>query len=74
MSGDPPPRISKDWRRYGAASVSAFCGMLGVDAEPVDLAHDRCLCKESASGRSELSKRWRDGASSSSDRLGGSAR
>jgi hypothetical protein len=72
--GAPPPRINKDWRRRGAVSESSSCGVLGVDAEPVDLTHDWCLCKEFASGRSGPSKRWRDGVGRSSDRLSGSAR
>jgi hypothetical protein len=52
---------------------STACGALGVDAESVDFARDRCLCKESESGLSEPSKSWRAGADRSSDRLGGSA-
>jgi hypothetical protein len=44
-----------------------------VDAESIDLARDRCLCSESESGRSELSKSWRTGVDLSFDCLGGSA-
>jgi hypothetical protein len=47
--------------------------MLSVDAESIDLAHDRRLFRESESGRSEPSKSWRMGADRSSDRLGGLA-
>jgi hypothetical protein len=52
---------------------STTCGALDVDAESIDLAHDRSLCRESESGRSEPSKSWQTGAGHSSDRLGGSA-
>jgi hypothetical protein len=48
-------------------------GTLSVDAESVDLARDRRLCRESESGQSEPSKSWRTGAGLSSDCLGGSA-
>jgi hypothetical protein len=44
-----------------AAPESASCGALGVDAESVDLTHDRHLYKESTSGCLEPSKRWQDG-------------
>jgi hypothetical protein len=72
--GTPPPRIINDRRRRGVAPESTSCDALGVNAEPVDLARDRHLCKESESGRSEPLKRWRDGVARSSGRLGGSVR
>jgi hypothetical protein len=50
------------------------CGALGVDAELVDLARDGRLYKESVSGRSEPSKRWRDGGTPSFDLLSRSTR
>jgi hypothetical protein len=49
-SGAPPPRISNDCRRHGAAPDSTACGALGVDAEFVDFPRDRRLCRESESG------------------------
>jgi hypothetical protein len=52
---------------------STACGALSVDTESVDFARDRCLCKESDSGRSEPSYSWQTGAGRSADRLGGSA-
>jgi hypothetical protein len=69
----PPPRISNDCSRRGAMPESTSCGALGADAESVDLAHDRRLCRESESGWSEPLKSWRTRAGRSSDRLGGSA-
>jgi hypothetical protein len=39
------PRISNDRRRREAALESTTCGMLGFDAESVDLARDRHLCR-----------------------------
>jgi hypothetical protein len=53
--GAPPPRISNDCRRRGAAPDSTACDALDVDAESVDFPHDRRLCRESESGRSEPS-------------------
>jgi hypothetical protein len=64
----------KDLRHRGVAPESASCGALSVDAELVDLAHDRRLCIESVSVRSEPSKRWRGEGSCCSGRLGGSTR
>jgi hypothetical protein len=49
----PPPRISNNCRRRGAALEPTACGALGVDAESVDFARDRRLCKELESGRLE---------------------
>jgi hypothetical protein len=49
----PPPWISNDCRRRGAAPGSAACGALGVDAEFDDFPRDRCLYRESQSGRWE---------------------
>jgi hypothetical protein len=69
-----PPRMINDWRCRGTAPESASCNALGVDTESVDLARNRRLCKESASGRSGPSKRWWDRVVHSSDRLDGSAR
>jgi hypothetical protein len=52
-------QMINDWRRHGAAPEFTSCGALSVDTEPVDLTHDRRLYKESSSGRSKPSKRWR---------------
>jgi hypothetical protein len=49
--------MTKDWRHHVGALVSAPCGALGVDAGVVDHALDERLFKESASRRSELSRR-----------------
>jgi hypothetical protein len=54
-SGAPPPRISNDCKRRGAALGSATGAALGVDVEFDDLPCDRHLCRESESGRSEPS-------------------
>jgi hypothetical protein len=51
----PPPWISNDCRHRGAALGSAVGGVLGVDTESDDLPRDRCLSRESESGRSEPS-------------------
>jgi hypothetical protein len=51
-SGAPPPQISKDCKRRGAAPYSAACGALGVDSESDDFPRYRRLCKESRGGRS----------------------
>jgi hypothetical protein len=63
--------MTKDYRRRGGVLVSAPCGTLGVDAGVIDLALDERLFRESASGRSEPSKRWRGEGSCSAGRLGG---
>jgi hypothetical protein len=57
----------------GAAGRRRICLLrhARVDDEPVDPARDGRLCEESESRRSEPSKRWRDGATRSSDHLGG---
>jgi hypothetical protein len=68
----PPPAV-RETCMSRVASESASCGAHGDNAEPVDLAHDGRLCKESESGWSEPSKRWRDGVARSSDRLDVSA-
>jgi hypothetical protein len=47
----------KDWRRRGGALVSSPCGTLGVDVDVIDLSLGEHLFRESASGRSEPSKR-----------------
>jgi hypothetical protein len=54
-SGAPPPRISNDCKRRGAAFGSATGATLGVDTEFDDLPRDRCLCRESEFGRSKPS-------------------
>jgi hypothetical protein len=69
----PPPRISNDCKRRGAAPDSASCSAFGVDAGSIDLARDRRLCKESELGRSEPLKSWRTGARRFFDSLSGSA-
>jgi hypothetical protein len=49
------------------------CNTLGVDTGVIDLALEGRLCKESESGQSEPSKRWRGEGSCSTGRLGGSS-
>jgi hypothetical protein len=73
MSGAPPPQITKDWKRRGATLAFAPCGVLGADAGIVDLALGGRLFRESASRRSEPSKRWQDASSCSTGFLGGSS-
>jgi hypothetical protein len=51
--GAPPPRISNDCKRHGAALGSAIGTALGANAESDDLPRDRRLCRESESGWSE---------------------
>jgi hypothetical protein len=51
----PPPRISNNCKCCEAALGSATGAALGVDAEFDDLSHDRHLCSESESRRSEPS-------------------
>jgi hypothetical protein len=55
MSGALPPRMSNDCKRHGATLGSATSGALDVDAKIDDLPRDRCLCRESESGRFEPS-------------------
>jgi hypothetical protein len=72
--GAPLPRMTKDWRHRGAALASTPYGVHNVNAGVIDFALGERLCRESASGRSELSKRWRGEGSCPTGRLGGSSR
>jgi hypothetical protein len=75
MSGAPPPRISNDCKRRGAAPESTACSALGVDAESVDFPRDRRRYRESESGGWSHRKvgRWEPVAppTSSGGQLGG---
>jgi hypothetical protein len=53
--GAPPPRISNDCRRRRVVPDSAAYAALSVDTEFDDFPHDRRLCRESESRRSEPS-------------------